>query len=38
VRKADRNLARVIDVWPTLPKHIRAAVLVLIGTTAESTE
>jgi hypothetical protein len=28
----DPDLARVIDAWPTLPPHIRAAVLALIGT------
>jgi hypothetical protein len=28
----DPDLARVIDAWPDLPPHIRAAVLALIGT------
>jgi hypothetical protein len=30
---ADPDLARVIDAWPDLPDHIRAAVLALVGTT-----
>jgi hypothetical protein len=29
---ADPDLARILDAWPTLPPHIRAAVLALIGT------
>ena len=28
---ADPNLARVIDAWPGLPPHVRAAVLALVG-------
>lgn len=28
----DPDLSRVISSWPTLPDHIRAAVLALIGT------
>ena len=32
VRETDLDLARVIDAWPVLPAHIRAAVLALIGT------
>jgi hypothetical protein len=28
----DPELARVIDAWPDLPDHIRAAVLALVGT------
>jgi hypothetical protein len=27
---ADPDLARVIEVWPTLPAHLRAAVLALV--------
>jgi hypothetical protein len=30
---ADADLTRIIDAWPSLPPHIRAAVLALIGTT-----
>jgi hypothetical protein len=29
---ADPDLAQIIDAWPTLPAHIRAAVLALVGT------
>jgi hypothetical protein len=29
---ADSDLARVIDAWPGLPPHIKAAVLALVGT------
>ena len=32
VLSADPDLARVIDVWPELSPHIRAAVLALVGT------
>jgi hypothetical protein len=28
---ADLDLARVLDAWPRLPPHIRAAVLALVG-------
>jgi hypothetical protein len=28
----DPDLARLLDAWPDLPPHIRAAVLALIGT------
>jgi hypothetical protein len=28
---ADPDLARVIDAWPDLPPHIKAAVLALVG-------
>lgn len=28
--KMDPNLAKVIDAWPQLPKHIRAAILALV--------
>jgi hypothetical protein len=38
---ADPDLARVVDAWPDLPPHIRAAVLALVGMaplTALSTE
>jgi hypothetical protein len=28
----DADLQRVLDAWPTLPEHIRAAVLALIVT------
>jgi hypothetical protein len=27
----DPDLARVVDAWPALPAHIRAAVLALVG-------
>jgi hypothetical protein len=27
---ADPGLARLVDAWPTLPAHIRAAVLALV--------
>jgi hypothetical protein len=29
---SDPDLARVVTAWPSLPPHIRAAVLALIGT------
>jgi hypothetical protein len=29
---ADPDLSRIIDAWPDLPLHIRAAVQALIGT------
>ena len=29
---ADGDLARVVEAWPTLPAHIRAAVLALVET------
>jgi hypothetical protein len=28
---ADPDLARVVDAWPALPDHIKAAVLALVG-------
>jgi hypothetical protein len=28
---ADPDLARVLDAWPTLPEHIKAAVLALVA-------
>ncbi len=31
----DKELAAVVDVWPNLPEHIRAAVLVLVNTTTK---
>jgi hypothetical protein len=30
--RADPNLARVLDAWPTLPEHIRRAIVALVGT------
>jgi hypothetical protein len=30
-RPSDPDLARVLEAWPTLPAHIKAAVLALIG-------
>jgi hypothetical protein len=30
--ETDPDLARVIDAWPGLPAHIRAAVLALLST------
>jgi hypothetical protein len=29
---ADPDLSRILDAWPTLPAHIRAAVLALVAT------
>jgi hypothetical protein len=29
---ADSDLARVVNAWPTLPEHIRRAILALVGT------
>jgi hypothetical protein len=29
---SDPDLARILDVWPTLPDHIKAAVLALVAT------
>jgi hypothetical protein len=29
---ADADLARVLDAWPTLPPHVKAAVLALVAT------
>jgi hypothetical protein len=29
---ADPDLTRIIDAWPDLPAHIKAAVLALVGT------
>jgi hypothetical protein len=34
-RPEDADLQRVLDAWPTLPEHIRAAVLAAIGAAAE---
>jgi hypothetical protein len=34
-RPADAELARVVEAWPDLPPHIRAAVLALVGTAAK---
>jgi len=28
----DADLTRIIDAWPALPPHIKAAILALIGT------
>jgi hypothetical protein len=28
---ADHGLAAIVAAWPTLPAHIRAAVLTLVG-------
>jgi hypothetical protein len=28
----DPDLARVLDAWPTLPPHVRAAILALVAT------
>jgi hypothetical protein len=30
----DRRLAALVDAWPKLPKHIRAAIVALVGTAA----
>jgi hypothetical protein len=30
--QADPDLARVVDAWPHLPPHLKAAVLALIAT------
>ena len=32
---ADPELARLVDAWPTLPAHIRAAVLALVQTAGQ---
>jgi hypothetical protein len=32
ITESDPDLARVLDAWPKLPPHIKAAVLALIGT------
>jgi hypothetical protein len=29
----DADLARIIEVWPTLPQHFKAAVMALVKTT-----
>jgi hypothetical protein len=31
-REPDPDLARIVEAWPTLPDHIRAAILALIVT------
>jgi hypothetical protein len=31
VSPADPDLARLVDAWPNLPAHIRAAVLALVA-------
>jgi hypothetical protein len=31
VAETDTDLARLIEAWPALPPHIRAAVLALVG-------
>jgi hypothetical protein len=31
----DPDLARVLDAWPTLPDHIKAAVMALVTTAHE---
>jgi hypothetical protein len=33
--QADPDLARLVDAWPTLPAHIRAAVLALVQTAGQ---
>jgi hypothetical protein len=35
---ADAELARILDAWPTLPAHIRAAVLALVDTARNREE
>ena len=30
--ETDPDLARLVDAWPTLPPHIKAAVLALVAT------
>jgi hypothetical protein len=35
--KTDPDLARILDAWPKLPAHIRAAVLALVATAAPTT-
>jgi hypothetical protein len=30
-------LARIVEAWPTLPAHIKAAVMALVGTTSTSS-
>jgi hypothetical protein len=32
----DPELDRLIDAWPTLPDHIRAAIKALVGTVADT--
>jgi hypothetical protein len=36
--KGDPHLARVIEAWPALPEHIRAAVLALVNTAAPASK
>jgi hypothetical protein len=33
LRTLDPDLAHILDAWPTLPAHIKAAVLALVATT-----
>jgi len=33
LRETDPDLARIVNAWPELPAHIRAAVLALVQTT-----
>jgi hypothetical protein len=33
----DADLARVIERWTTLPEHVRAAILALVGTAPINT-
>jgi hypothetical protein len=33
----DPDLVRIVEAWPTLPVHLRAAVLALVGTAGGNT-